>query len=107
MQQVLRFGNIYIQRKKLDWHLREYEQLAKTEERRGAESGERLRLYERGTLEQVREADGGEWKRKTEKIESVRGRGAEMEAERGRSQFARKSSRGRRSEIFARSQHKA
>ena len=45
--------------------------------------------------------------RKTEKIESVRGRGAEMEAERGRSQFARKSSRGRRSEIFARSQHKA
>ena len=77
----------------------------------GAESGERLRLYERGTLEQVRvrEADGGEWKRKTEKIESVRGRGerAEMEAERGRSQFARKSGRGRRSEILARSQHKA
>ena len=48
-----------------------------------------------------------EKERKTEKLESVRGRGAEMEAERGRSQFARKSSRGRRSEIFARSQHKA
>ena len=41
------------------------------------------------------------------KIESVRGRGAEMEAERGRSQFARKSSRGRRSEILTKSQHKA
>ena len=49
MQQVSRFGNIDIQRKnsKLDWHLREYEQLAKTEERGGAERGERLRLYER------------------------------------------------------------
>ena len=45
--------------------------------------------------------------RKTEKIESVRGRGEEMEAERGRSQFARKSSRGRRSEILDKSQHKA
>ena len=65
MQQVSRFGNIDIQRKnsKLDWHLREYEQLAKTEEREGAE---RLKLYERGILEQVRvrEADGGECKRK-------------------------------------------
>ena len=49
MQQVSQFGNIDIQRKnsKLDWHLREYEQLAKTEERGGAESGGRLRLYER------------------------------------------------------------
>ena len=72
MQQVLRFGNIDIQRKnsKLDWHLREYEQLAKTEERGGAESGERLRLYERGTLEQVRvrEADGGEKKEKQKRL---------------------------------------
>ena len=50
MQQVSQFGNIDIQRKNsklLDWHLREYEQLAKTEERGGAESGGRLRLYER------------------------------------------------------------
>ena len=75
--------------------------------RRGGE----IEIVWEGTLEQVRvrEADGGECKRKKNRKawECERLWRAEMEAERGRSQFARKSSRGRRSEIFARSQHKA